>query len=228
MKKSEATIQKLYSLEHTIAAPLLQKFEYPWEALREIHAFILELGPTLDPAEWNNPSENVWVHKSVKIINPMNYTIQGPAIIGAGTEIRPGAFIRKDVIIGENCVVGNSSEYKNVIIFDNVQTPHFNYLGDSIMGYKSHTGCQSLTSNVKSDKTLVKVHFDDGDVETGLKKFGAMIGDCVEVGCGAVMNPGTVIGKNAQIYPLSSVRGTVDAGSIYKKRGEIVAKEEQL
>lgn len=225
MKKSEATTNNLFDLSHTIAKPLLEKYEYPWEALKEIHDFILETGPTLDKSEWDNPKENVWVHKTVKFVNPNNYTILGPAIICAGAEVRPGAFIRKDVIIGEKVVVGNSSEYKNVIIFDEAQTPHYNYIGDSIMGYKSHTGCQALTSNVKGDKKLVKVHFDDGDVETGIKKFGAMIGDNVEVGCGTVMNPGTIIGRNAQIYPLSSVRGTVDAASIYKKQGEIVAKD---
>ena len=225
MKKAEAKTIELFDLDHSIAKPLLETCEYPWEALPKIHDFILETGKLLDPTEWNHPSEFVWIHKTVTFLNPVTNTIQGPAIIGPETEIRPGAFIRKDVIIGRGCVIGNSSEYKNVIIFDAVQTPHYNYLGDSIMGYRSHTGCQSLTSNVKSDKTLVTIHFDDGDVETGLKKFGAMIGDQVEVGCGAVMNPGTVIGRFAQIYPLSSVRGTVKAGSIYKKRGEIVAKE---
>lgn len=221
MKKEEAKTTELFDLEHTIAAPLLSEYEYPWEALGAIHDFILETGPKLPKDEYDEIKENVWVHKTVGFV-ANTHVIQGPAIIGPGTEVRPGAFIRKDVIIGADCVIGNSSEYKNVIIFDSVQTPHYNYVGDSILGYKSHTGCQALTSNVKSDKKTVVIHFEDGDVETGLKKFGAMIGDHVEVGCGSVMNPGTIIGRNSMIQPLTSVRKPVSADHIYKSTGAIV------
>jgi len=222
MKKEEARICSLFDLEHTIAKELFVRHEYPWEVLDDIGNFILELGPTLPQDIYIKVAENVWIHKDVAAYD--NVSITGPAIIDEGSEIRPSAFIRGNVIIGKNCVVGNSCEYKNCVLFDDVQTPHYNYIGDSILGYKSHTGAASLTSNVKSDKQPVKLHFEDEDVETGRKKVGAMIGDHVEVGCGAVLNPGTVLGRNVNIYPLTSVRGTVTENHIVKNNGEIVAK----
>ncbi|MDO4962136.1 MAG: UDP-N-acetylglucosamine pyrophosphorylase [Eubacteriales bacterium] len=222
MNKENARTTALLDLEHTIAAPLFEKTRYPWEALSGIKGFILETGKGLDPDEYDHPSEDVWIHKTAKVF-PSAY-IAGPCIIGEGTEVRHCAFIRGSALVGKNCVVGNSTELKNVILFDNVQVPHYNYVGDSILGYKSHMGAGSITSNVKSDKTPVKVHFEDGDIETGLKKFGAMLGNCVEVGCGSVLNPGTVIGSNSNVYPLSSVRHAVDSDSIYKNRGEIAEK----
>lgn len=222
MKKSEATINNMYDLEHTIAKELFENHVYPWEVLEGIGDFILKVGPALSEDEYYNPVENVWIHKTVKAYQTI--TITGPAIIGEGTEIRPGAFIRGNVLAGKNVVMGNSCEYKNCILFDNVQTPHYNYIGDSILGYKSHTGAQALTSNVKSDKKNVVIHFEDGDIETGRKKVGAMIADCVEVGCGSVLNPGTVIGRNTNVYPLTSVRGTVSADCIVKNTTETVAK----
>ena len=223
MKEEEKLYTKeLYDLSHTAAAPLLEGTTYPWEALPQIGAFIRELGAGLSLEEYDHPQEDVWIHKTAKIY-PNNF-IAGPCVIGAGTEVRPGAFIRGNALVGENCVVGNSTELKNVILFDNVQVPHYNYVGDSILGYKSHMGAGSITSNVKSDKLLVKVHTPEGDIETGIKKFGAMIGDEVEIGCGSVLNPGTVIGKNTNVYPLSSVRGVIPADSIYKKQGEVAEK----
>ena len=224
MKKDQAKITEMYDLTHTMASGLLSGCEFPWEALPKIKEYILKTGNTLSLEEYDHPSEDVWIHKTAKVF-PSAY-IAGPCIIGAGAEVRHCAFIRGSALVGENCVVGNSTELKNVILFDNVQTPHYNYVGDSILGYKSHTGAGAITSNVKSDKKLVVVHFEDGDVETGIRKFGAMIGDFVEVGCGSVLNPGTVIGKGTNIYPLSSVRGTVNAGSIYKRKGEIAEKRE--
>lgn len=224
MKKSEASINNLFDLDHTIAKALFQKHEYPWEVLDEIGDFIRMIGQGLSEDEFFNPAEDVWIHKSVKVYETASVT--GPCIIDAETEIRPGAFIRGNVIIGKNCVAGNSCEYKNCILFDNVQTPHYNYIGDSILGYKSHTGASALTSNVRADKQPVKIHFEDGDVETGRKKVGALVGDHVEVGCGAVLNPGTVLGRNTNIYPLTCVRGTVGAGSIMKNNGEVVAKKD--
>ncbi|MDO4489146.1 MAG: UDP-N-acetylglucosamine pyrophosphorylase [Eubacteriales bacterium] len=223
MKIREAVTKNLFDLSHTMAKELLEGKEYPWEVLPLIKGFVLELGATLNQDEYDHPAEDVWIHKSATVF-PSAY-IKGPCIIGAGTEVRHCAFIRGAVLVGENCVVGNSCELKNAILFDNVQTPHYNYIGDSILGYKSHTGAGAITSNVKSDKKLVTVKFEDGIIETGIKKFGAMIGDNVEVGCGSVLNPGTVIGRETNIYPLSSVRGTVNAHSIYKKQGEIVNKE---
>jgi len=223
MKKSEMKIKDLYSLDHTMAKSLLEQFEYPWEALAHIGEYVEKLGESLPKNEYMNPAKGIWIHKSAKVAPTAG--IIGPVIIGPGAEVRHCAFIRGKVIIGANAVVGNSSELKNVILFDNVQVPHYNYVGDSILGYKAHMGAGSITSNVKSDKALVKVHAEDGDIETGLKKFGAMIGDGVEVGCGSVLNPGTVIGKNSNIYPLSSVRTCVDAGSIYKKQGEVAKKQ---
>ncbi|MDO4438454.1 MAG: UDP-N-acetylglucosamine pyrophosphorylase [Eubacteriales bacterium] len=223
MKKENALIKDNYDLSHSMAVELLSAFDYPWEALSHISEFIIELGKKLPKDEYKLLSENVWVHNTATIF-PSAY-IKGPCIIGAETEVRHCAFIRGSALIGSKCVVGNSTELKNVILFDNVQVPHYNYVGDSILGYKAHMGAGSITSNVKSDKCLVKVHFEDGDCETGLKKFGAMIGDKVEVGCGSVLNPGTVVGKNSNIYPLSSVRKAVDADSIYKNENEIVVKK---
>ena len=214
----------LYDLAHTAARPLLEGCEYPWQALPGIGDFIRQLGPALPADEYEQKGENVWVHKSA-VIFPNNY-IAGPCIIGPGTEVRPGAFIRGNALVGGGCVVGNSTELKNVILFDNVQVPHYNYVGDSILGYKSHLGAGALTSNVKSDKTLVTVRAGEERIETGLKKFGAMVGDWVEVGCGTVLNPGTVIGPESRVYPLSMVRGFVPAKSLYKKQGEVVALRE--
>ena len=216
-------IKNLYNLEETITKDLLEKFEYPWEALPEISKFILEIGPMLDKDIYEQKGENIWIAKSANVY-PSAY-IKGPAIIGENAEVRHCAFIRGNAIVGNNAVVGNSTELKNVILFNNVQVPHYNYVGDSILGYKSHMGAGSITSNVKSDKKLVIVKNGEEKIETGLKKFGAMIGDCVEVGCGSVLNPGSVIGKNTNIYPLSSVRGVVPENSIYKNQNEIVVKK---
>ena len=215
------TTKALFDLSHTQAAPLLEKHIYPWEALSEIGAFISTLGKTLSPDEYDHPAETVWIHKTAKVF-PSAY-IGENVIIGAGTEVRHCAFIRGNALVGAGAVVGNSTELKNVILFDNVQVPHYNYVGDSILGYKSHMGAGSITSNVKSDKTPVSIRADER-VETGLKKMGAVLGDCVEVGCGSVLNPGTVIGSGSQIYPLSAVRGFVPANSIYKHQGEVVEK----
>ena len=223
--QTSVTIKELYSLDQTMAGSLLEGLTYPWEALPLIKDFVLNLGKTLDKNEYNEVSENVWIHKSCKVYGTA--TILAPTIIGAGTEVRPGAFIRGSVLVGENCVIGNSTELKNVIIFNNVQVPHYNYVGDSILGFKSHMGAGSITSNVKSDKKLVVVKAGEEKIETGMKKFGAMLGDEVEVGCGSVLNPGTVVGNHSNIYPLSSVRGFVPANSIYKKQGEVVTKEER-
>ena len=218
-----AKIANLYDLSHTQAAEYLSGFDYPWETLDGIKKMIIDLGNSLDPELYNKVGENVWISKTAKIY-PNNY-IEGPCIIGHNTEVRPGAFIRGSALVGENCVVGNSTELKNCILFDNVQVPHYNYVGDSILGYKSHMGAGSITSNVKSDKTLVVIKAQDGEkIETGRKKVGAMLGDLVEVGCGSVLNPGTVIGRNSSVYPLSSVRGVVAEGSIYKKQGEVVKR----
>ncbi len=215
---------ELYDLSHTLAAPLLCECEYPWQALPKIKDFVLALGKTLPADEYDEISENVWVAKSAKIAP--SATVCAPCIIGKDTELRTGAFIRGSVIVGDGCVVGNSCELKNVILFDCVQVPHFNYVGDSILGYRSHTGAGAITSNVKSDKTLVKVKTDGGYIETGLKKFGAMLGDFVEVGCNSVLNPGTVIGRHTNIYPLSSVRGTVPPDHIYKNAENVVIKKQ--
>jgi NDP-sugar pyrophosphorylase family protein len=216
------TITELYDLSHTIAADYLRQFTYPWEALKGISELIISIGQTLSPDEYDNPSENVWIHKTAKVF-PSAY-LGAPCIIGANTEVRHCAFIRGSALVGENCVVGNSVELKNVILFDNVQTPHYNYVGDSILGYKSHMGAGSITSNVKSDKTLVVVKADGERLETGLKKMGAMLGDYVEVGCNSVLNPGTVICPHSNIYPTSCVRGVVPAESIWKNDGIIIRK----
>ncbi|WP_347995283.1 UDP-N-acetylglucosamine pyrophosphorylase [uncultured Eubacterium sp.] len=215
-------IKDLYDLNETIAAKLFDGVEYPWEVLANIGDFIIELGKTLPEDKFDHPQEDIWIAKDVTIAKTA--TLNGPLIIDEGTEVRPGAFIRGKVIVGKNCVVGNSTELKNVVLFNTVQVPHYNYVGDSILGTHSHMGAGSITSNVKSDKTLVVVKDGEEKIETGLKKFGAMLGDYVEVGCGSVLNPGTVIGRNVNIYPLSSVRGVVKANSIYKKQGEIVEK----
>ena len=221
---SKITIQDLYNLNETIAAELFDGLTYPWEALPRIGEFIRRLGATLSEEEYERVDQDVWIARSAKVF-PSAY-IHGPVIVGKGAEVRHCAFIRGNALIGEGAVVGNSTELKNVVFFDSVQVPHYNYVGDSILGYKSHMGASSLTSNVKSDKKLVLVHTPEGDIETGIKKFGAMIGDNVEVGCGSVLNPGTIVGRGSSIYPLSSVRGVVPEKSIYKKQGEIAEKHE--
>ena len=215
------TIQDLFDLNHTLAGDYLARFTYPWEALAGISDLILSLGPALG-ADYESPAPDVWVHKTAKVA-PTAY-LGGPCIIGPDTEVRHGAFIRGSALVGAGCVVGNSVELKNVILFDGVQTPHYNYVGDSILGYKSHMGAGSLTSNVKSDKTLVVVKDGSEQIETGLKKFGAMLGDFVEVGCNSVLNPGTVIGRHTNIYPTSCVRGVVPENSIWKTGGIVVKK----
>ncbi len=217
------TINDLYDLNHTIAKDYLSKFTYPWEALKGLKDLIISLGQSLSNDEYEQVAENVWVHKTAKVA-PTAY-LGSPCIIGAETEVRHCAFIRGSALVGNNCVVGNSVELKNVILFDNVQTPHYNYVGDSILGYKSHMGAGSITSNVKSDKTLVSVVSKEERINTGLKKMGAMLGDFVEVGCNSVLNPGTVIGRNTNIYPLSCVRGVIPENSILKTGGVVVIKE---
>ena len=219
MNKDMLRTKELYDLSHTAAAPLLENTQYPWEALSQLGDYIVELGKTLPAGEYEQRGEDVWIHKTAKIY-PNNY-IAGPCIIGPETEVRPGAFIRGKALVGAHCVVGNSTELKNVILFDNVQVPHYNYVGDSILGYKSHMGAGAVTSNVKQDKTPVTVRTEEEKVSTGLKKFGAMLGDHVEIGCNSVLNPGTVVGRGSHVYPLSMVRGLVPAGCIYKKAGEL-------
>ena len=219
------TVKENYSLDQTIAKDIFNGVTYPWEVLPKISNFILELGATLSEDEYEKRGENVWVAKSAKVA-PTAF-INGPAIIGKDAEVRHCAFIRGNAIVGEGAVVGNSTELKNVILFNKVQVPHYNYVGDSVLGYKSHMGAGSITSNVKSDKKLVVVKAGEEKIETGMKKFGAMLGDEVEVGFGSVLNPGTVVGNHSNIYPLSSVRGFVPANSIYKKQGEVVTKEER-
>lgn len=217
------TISNLLDLNETIAAELFEGKTYPWEVLPEIGEFIMKLGPTLSPFEYECREGNIWIARSATVA-PTAY-IHGPAIIGKDAEVRHCAFIRGNAIVGEGAVVGNSTELKNAVLFNKVQVPHYNYVGDSILGYKAHMGAGSITSNVKSDKKLVVVKDDKGNrIETGLKKFGAMIGDNVEVGCGSILNPGTVVGPDSNIYPLSSVREVIPAHSIYKKRGEVAEK----
>lgn len=213
----------LFDTSKTMAASLIDSKEYPWQVLPEIGKFILELGATLPEEEYDKVADNVWVAKSAEVF-PSAY-INGPAIIGKNATVRHCAFIRGNAIVGEGAVVGNSTELKNVILFDGVQVPHYNYVGDSILGHKSHMGAGSITSNVKSDKSLVTISADGEKIETGLKKMGAILGDNVEVGCNSVLNPGTVIGKESNVYPLSMVRGYVPARSIYKKKGDIVNKK---
>ena len=219
MKKVE--IKELYNLEETRAKSLLETKTYPWEVLPLIKDFILETGKGLPKDEFDEVSENVWIHKTAKIYP--NTNIYGPCIIDAETEVRPGAFIRGNALVGKKCVVGNSTELKNVILFNNVQVPHYNYVGDSVLGYKSHMGAGSITSNVNSDKTLVVVK-GETNYETGLKKFGAMLGDNVDVGCNSVLNPGTVLGREVSVYPTSCVRGVIPAGYIFKDKDNIVKR----
>lgn len=216
------TTYEIFNIEKTLAKPLLEKTEYPWEALGGIKDFILALGPTLDGSVYEEVTENVWIAKSAVIFD--SAYIAAPCIIGENTEVRHSAFIRGSVLIGNGCVVGNSTEIKNSIIFDSVQIPHYNYVGDSILGYRSHLGAGAVTSNVKSDKTLVTVATGKGRIETGLKKFGAMVGDHSEIGCNSVLCPGTVLGRNTTVYPLSRVRGFVPENSIFKSPENIVPK----
>lgn len=219
----ELEMKQLWDFSQTIAAPLLEQYQYPWEVLPHIGKFIQELGKTLPMDRYESWGENIWIAKSASVAPTAS--VFGPAIIGENAEIRPGAYIRGNALVGEGTVVGNSTELKNVILFNSVQVPHYNYVGDSILGYRSHMGAGSITSNVKADKSLVAVKTANGKIETGLKKFGAMLGDFVEVGCNSVLNPGSVIGPNSNIYPLSMVRGYIPADSIYKNQGEIVLKQ---
>lgn len=218
----DCKVCNLFDLNETIAKNLLKSVTYPWEVLSQIHNYILEIGSQLDLEKYDKIGEDVWIAKTAKVM-PSAY-IHGPAIIGENAEIRHCAFIRGKVIVGNDAIVGNSTEVKNVILFNKALVPHYNYVGDSILGYKAHMGAGSITSNVKSDKKLVVVKNGKQNIETGLKKFGAMIGDNVEVGCGTVLNPGTVIGKNSNIYPLSSVRGVIPQNSIYKNQNEVIEK----
>lgn len=218
----QCQIKNMYDLKETIAADLFSGVIYPWEVLGKISDFIIELGNKLDEGRYEKCGENIWVAKSAKVAPTA--CLNGPLIIDEEAEIRHCAFVRGNAIVGKGAVVGNSTELKNVVLFNGVQVPHYNYVGDSVLGYKSHMGAGSITSNVKSDKTLVSVKNGNEVMETGLKKFGAMLGDCVEVGCNSVLNPGTVIGRNSNIYPLSMVRGVVSANSIYKNRNEVVEK----
>lgn len=215
--------KNLFNMDETIAKDIFEDIDFPWEVLPLIGEFIIKLGNTLSPEEYEKRGDNIWIAKTA-VIAP-SASITGPCIIGKQTEVRHCAFIRGNAIVGENCVVGNSTELKNVILFNNVQVPHYNYVGDSILGYKSHMGAGSITSNVKSDKTKVAIRYQGDILETGLKKMGAVLGNYVEVGCGSILNPGTVIGSNTNIYPLSMVRGYVPNGSIYKKQGEVVGKQ---
>ena len=217
------TIENLYDLTETIAAELFTEAEYPWEVLPRIHDFILELGKRLPEEIYEKRGEDIWVAKDAKVAPTA--CLNGPLIIDEEAEIRHCAFVRGNAIVGKGAVVGNSTELKNVVLFNKVQVPHYNYVGDSVLGFKSHMGAGSITSNVKSDKKLVVVHTGEGNIETGLKKFGAMLGDCVEVGCNSVLNPGTVLGPNVNVYPTSSVRGYVPAAHIFKTQDQIVKKE---
>ncbi|MEH2942100.1 UDP-N-acetylglucosamine pyrophosphorylase [Lachnospiraceae bacterium KK002] len=216
-------ISNLYNLSETLASELFQGLTYPWEALPKISAFICKLGETLDAEKYEQRGENIWIARTAKVAPTAS--INGPVIIDEEAEIRHCAFIRGNAIVGKGAVVGNSTELKNVVLFNKVQVPHYNYVGDSILGYKSHMGAGSITSNVKSDKTLVVVKDKEQEIATGLKKFGAMLGDEVEVGCNSVLNPGTVVGRNSNIYPLSMVRGVIPAKSIYKQKNDIVEKQ---
>ena len=225
MSMESIRIENMYDLKETIAAEIFEGKTYPWEVLPLIKEFIVKLGNTLDPAEYDKIGEDIWVAKSAKIAPTV--ALNGPCIIGKDAEVRQCAFIRGSAIVGEGAVVGNSTELKNVILFNKVQVPHYNYVGDSILGYKSHMGAGSITSNVKSDKKLVVVKTPEGNIETGMKKFGAMLGDHVEVGCGTILNPGSVVGPHTNIYPLSSVRGFVPGGSIYKCAGEVVEMRQE-
>lgn len=221
-KASQITVENLYDLKETIAGDIFEGVVYPWEVLPKIHDFIIELGKRLPGELYEEKGENIWIAKSATVAPTA--CLNGPLIVDEDAEIRHCAFIRGNAIVGKGAVVGNSTELKNVVLFNKVQVPHYNYVGDSILGFKSHMGAGSITSNVKSDKTPVVIHNGDTTVETGLKKMGAMLGDCVEVGCNSVLNPGTVIGKNSNVYPTSMVRGVVPAGHIYKSKTEIAEK----
>lgn len=221
--KEKLKNQNFFDIKQTIASSLFSETDYPWEILPKINAFILELGPKLPIDEYDQVAEDIWIAKSAKVAESASVT--GPAIIGKDTEVRHCAFIRGNAIVGEGAVVGNSTELKNVILFNKVQVPHYNYVGDSILGYKAHMGAGSITSNVKSDRTLVTVNCSGERIQTKLKKVGALIGDNVEIGCNSVLNPGTIVGRDSQIYPLSMVRGYVPEDSIYKNANEIVIKE---
>lgn len=223
MENNSVTIKELFDLNETIAAKIFDGCIYPWEVLSKIKDFIIELGNTLPEDEYEKKGENIWIAKSANVF-PTAY-INGPCIIGKDAEVRHCAFIRGNAIVGEGAVVGNSTELKNVILFNKVQVPHYNYVGDSILGYKAHMGAGSITSNVKSDKKLITIKGIDTPIDTGIKKIGAFLGDNVEVGCGSVLNPGTIVGRNSNIYPLSSVRGCVPSGSIYKNGNEVVEKQ---
>ncbi|MBQ1826347.1 MAG: UDP-N-acetylglucosamine pyrophosphorylase [Erysipelotrichaceae bacterium] len=222
MKEKQIRTDELFDLNHTIAADYLRQFEYPWQALPGIKNLIIELGQKLDKSRYTEVKENVWIANSARVFE--SAYIGAPCIIGENTEVRHCAFIRGSALVGDNCVVGNSCELKNVILFDNVQTPHFNYVGDSILGYKAHMGAGSITSNVRSDKKLVVIHGEQ-DVESGIKKVGAMLGDNVEIGCNSVLNPGSVIGRDSMVYPTSCVRGVVPANSIHTNTGRIIEKK---
>lgn len=217
-----ALVKNLYDLSHTAARPLLESVNYPWEALPKIADFIRQLGASLSPEEYELRGEDVWVAKSATVFD--SAYLHGPCIIGPETEVRQCAFIRGSALVGAGCVIGNSTELKNVIIFDHVEVPHYNYVGDSVLGYKSHMGAGSITSNIKSDRTNVTINTGAERIETGLRKIGAMLGDNVEVGCNSVLNPGSVIGRNTNVYPLSMVRGFIPANSIYKRLGEVAEK----
>jgi NDP-sugar pyrophosphorylase family protein len=218
----QVLVKNLYDLSHTAAKPLLESVDYPWEALPKIADFIRQLGASLSPEEYEQRGEDIWVAKSAKVFD--SAYLHGPCIIGPETEVRQCAFVRGSALVGAGCVVGNSTELKNVILFDSVQVPHYNYVGDSVLGYKSHMGAGAITSNIKADRTLVTIRVGADRIETGLKKVGAMLGDHVEVGCNSVLNPGSVIGRNTNVYPLSMVRGFVPADSIYKHQGEVAGK----
>lgn len=224
MKREELKTKALYDLARSIAAELLRQKEYPWEVLPEIGDFIRQIGPELSKEEYEQIGADIWIHRSVKI--PPTASLLGPLILCEGVEVRQCAFFRGNVIIGRDSVAGNSCEFKNSILFDHVETPHYNYIGDSILGYRSHMGAGAVTSNIKSDRKNILIHADDGEMETGLRKIGALLADGVEVGCGSVLNPGTVVGRHTNIYPLSSVRGTVPADSIYKDAKHIVRRED--
>lgn len=222
MKKEDIKIEKLLDIDETIAKSLFKKSVYSFEVLKDISNFIIEFGSRLGE-EYNKINDDIWIHKSVNITS--NVTLNGPLIICENADIRPGAFFRGNVIIGKNAVAGNSCEFKNSIIFNDAQIPHFSYVGDSIIGYKAHLGASSITSNLKSDKTNVVLHLEDEEYNTKLRKLGAIVGDFVEVGCGSILNPGTIIGRNTNIYPLSSVRGCIDSDSIYKDKDNIIKKK---
>lgn len=222
MCKDELRIESLLDLSKTLAAKIFDGLAYPWEALPKISEFIMSVGPTLDKEEYDQIGDNIWVARSAKVA-PTAF-LSGPLIICPGAEVRHCAFIRGSAFVGQNCVIGNSTELKNCIIFEGAQVPHYNYIGDSILGYKAHLGAGAITSNLKSDRSIVTIPQDDGKINTELKKFGAIVGDNVEVGCNSVLNPGTVIGRNSTVYPLSMVRGTVPPNSIYKKQGEVAEK----